>query len=136
MLLLLVIPGSQILIYPMLWILMPSESTVTAQARHTPRASLTVTDRAETTKTFASVVRFLEIADFRAASQEVESSVTLRLGGTSVTLPLPGSRSSQPSPDQLAFVDAITSHLTVRPGQRPSPPTRAGVALSRETYPG
>jgi len=119
-LLLLVIPGSQVLIYPMLWILMPSESTV-AQARHTPRASLTVTDRAETTKTFASVVRFLEIADFRAASQEVESSVTLRIGGTSVTLPLPGSRSSQPSPDQLAFVDAITSHLTVRPGQRPSP---------------
>ena len=33
-LLLLVIPGSQILIYPILWILMPSESTATAQARH------------------------------------------------------------------------------------------------------
>ena len=32
-LVLLVIPGSQILIYPILWILMPSESTVTAQAR-------------------------------------------------------------------------------------------------------
>ena len=55
-----------------------------------------------------------------AASQEVESSVTLRLGGTSLTVPLPGSRSSQPSPDQLAFVDAITSHLSVRWGQRPS----------------
>jgi phage shock protein C len=34
-LLLLVIPGSQILIYPILWILMPSESTATARARHT-----------------------------------------------------------------------------------------------------
>ena len=36
--LLLLIPGSQILIYPILWILMPSESTVTAQARHTAPA--------------------------------------------------------------------------------------------------
>jgi phage shock protein PspC (stress-responsive transcriptional regulator) len=34
--LLLVIPGSQILIYPILWILMPSETTVTAEARITP----------------------------------------------------------------------------------------------------
>ena len=32
-LLLMVIPGSQILIYPVLWILMPSEGTVSAQAR-------------------------------------------------------------------------------------------------------
>ena len=37
-LLLLLIPGSQILIYPILWILMPSESTVTVQARHTASA--------------------------------------------------------------------------------------------------
>ena len=37
-LLLLLIPGSQILIYPILWILMPSESTVTAQARQTADA--------------------------------------------------------------------------------------------------
>ena len=37
-LLLLLIPGSQILIYPILWILMPSESTVTAQARQTAPA--------------------------------------------------------------------------------------------------
>ena len=36
--LLLLIPGSQILIYPILWILMPSESTVTAQARQTAPA--------------------------------------------------------------------------------------------------
>jgi phage shock protein C len=37
-LVLLLIPGSQILIYPILWILMPSESTVIAQARHTAPA--------------------------------------------------------------------------------------------------
>jgi phage shock protein C len=30
-LVLMVVPGSQILIYPILWILMPSEETVTAQ---------------------------------------------------------------------------------------------------------
>jgi phage shock protein C len=36
-LLLLVIPGSQLLIYPILWILMPSAETV-AQVRHTPPA--------------------------------------------------------------------------------------------------
>jgi phage shock protein PspC (stress-responsive transcriptional regulator) len=34
--LLLVIPGSQILVYPILWILMPSENTVTAEAWLTP----------------------------------------------------------------------------------------------------
>ena len=37
-LLLLLIPGSQILIYPVLWILMPSESSVTAQTRPTAHA--------------------------------------------------------------------------------------------------
>jgi phage shock protein PspC (stress-responsive transcriptional regulator) len=34
-LLLMVIPGSQILIYPVLWVLMPSEEKVTVQS-HTP----------------------------------------------------------------------------------------------------
>jgi phage shock protein C len=38
-LVLLLIPGSQILIYPILWILMPSESTVTAQAWRTASAA-------------------------------------------------------------------------------------------------
>jgi phage shock protein C len=33
-LLLMVIPGSQILIYPILWILMPSEHTVSGQPTH------------------------------------------------------------------------------------------------------
>jgi phage shock protein PspC (stress-responsive transcriptional regulator) len=36
--LLLLIPGSQILIYPILWILMPSESTVTVPPRQTAPA--------------------------------------------------------------------------------------------------
>lgn len=38
-LLLMVIPGSQILIYPILWILMPSEETVTVQPPHAPPAA-------------------------------------------------------------------------------------------------
>ena len=37
-LLLMVIPGSQILIYPILWILMPSEDKVSAQPPHHPPA--------------------------------------------------------------------------------------------------
>ena len=37
-LLLMLIPGSQILIYPVLWILMPSEETVRAQPPHTSPA--------------------------------------------------------------------------------------------------
>ena len=40
-LLLMVIPGSQILIYPVLWILMPSEETVPVRTPHMP-----ATDRA------------------------------------------------------------------------------------------
>ena len=38
-LLLMVIPGSQVLIYPILWILMPSEHTVFAQPPHTAPAA-------------------------------------------------------------------------------------------------
>lgn len=38
-LLLMVIPGSQILIYPVLWILMPCEETVAAQSPYIPPAS-------------------------------------------------------------------------------------------------
>jgi phage shock protein PspC (stress-responsive transcriptional regulator) len=40
-LLLMLIPGSQILIYPVLWILMPSEETVSAQSPHTSPAPTT-----------------------------------------------------------------------------------------------
>ena len=38
-LLLMVIPGSQVLIYPILWILMPSEHTAFAQPPHTAPAA-------------------------------------------------------------------------------------------------
>jgi phage shock protein C len=37
-LLLLVIPGSQILVYPILWILMPSEETVSTEPSYTSSA--------------------------------------------------------------------------------------------------
>ena len=39
-LLLMLIPGSQILIYPVLWILMPSEETVSVQSPDTPPATV------------------------------------------------------------------------------------------------
>jgi phage shock protein PspC (stress-responsive transcriptional regulator) len=39
LLLLMVIPGSQILIYPILWILMPSEGTVSVHPPRTPPTS-------------------------------------------------------------------------------------------------
>ena len=38
-LLLMVIPGSQILVYPILWILMPSEETFRAEPPYTPPTS-------------------------------------------------------------------------------------------------
>ncbi len=38
-LLLMVIPGSQLLIYPILWILMPSQETVTVQSPSAPTAA-------------------------------------------------------------------------------------------------
>jgi phage shock protein C len=38
-LLLMVVPGSQILIYPILWVLMPSEDTVGGQPRQAPPRS-------------------------------------------------------------------------------------------------
>jgi phage shock protein C len=39
-LLLLVVPGSQILVYPILWILMPSEDAATHQVRTPPAAAV------------------------------------------------------------------------------------------------
>jgi len=35
-LLLMVVPGSQIVIYPILWILLPSEESLSVESRHTP----------------------------------------------------------------------------------------------------
>jgi phage shock protein C len=40
-LLLMVVPGTQVLIYPVLWILMPSEEAATHQPPHSPPASAT-----------------------------------------------------------------------------------------------
>lgn len=40
-LLLMVIPGSQILVYPILWILMPSEETAGVQPPHTSQGPVT-----------------------------------------------------------------------------------------------
>jgi hypothetical protein len=76
---------------------------------------LTITD-AERMKTFASVVRFVEIADVQATSQDLEASVTVRLGSADVTLPLPGtdstdSTNSSQAQAELAFVDVVTSRL-------------------------
>jgi phage shock protein C len=39
-LLLLVVPGSQILVYPILWILMPAEDTTSMQAPTPPAAAV------------------------------------------------------------------------------------------------
>ena len=69
---------------------------------------LTITD-AERMKTFASVVRFIEIADVQATSQDIEASVRLRFGSADRTVPWPGTGSSQQA--ELAFLDAVTSHL-------------------------
>ena len=40
-LILMALPGSQILIYPILWILMPSEESVSVEQAHTPPATVT-----------------------------------------------------------------------------------------------
>ena len=76
------------------------------------KVDLTITD-VGTMTTFASVVRFVEIADVQATSEDREASVTVRLGSADVTLPLPGPDSTDSSQPQaeLAFVDAVTSHL-------------------------
>jgi hypothetical protein len=73
---------------------------------------LTITD-AGTMKTFASVVRFVEIADVQATSEDREANVTVRLGSADVTLPWPGTDSNDSSQPQaeLAFVEAVTSHV-------------------------
>ena len=79
--------------------------------RFVVKVDLTITD-AGTMKTFASVVRFIEIADVQATSQDIEAGVTLRFGSAEVTLPSPGQRdSSQPPQAELAVLDAVTSHV-------------------------
>ena len=71
---------------------------------------LTMTDTG-TMRTFASVVRFIEIADLEATSHEVLASIRLRFGSADRTVPWPRTGSSQQALDELAFLDAVTSHL-------------------------
>ena len=80
--------------------------------RYVVAVELTITD-VGTMKTFASVVRFVEIADVQATSEDHEANVPVRLGSADVTLPLPGPESTDGSQPQveMAFVDAVTSHL-------------------------
>ena len=73
----------------------------------------TITD-AGTMRTFASVVRLIEIAQVQATSQEINAGLTLRFGSAEVTLPSPvadRTNTNQPSQSELAFVEAVTSHL-------------------------
>ena len=63
---------------------------------------LTITD-AGRMKTFASVIRILEIADVEATSRDVEAGVMLLLGSAGVTLPssvADSTHSGQPCPAQ------------------------------------
>ena len=66
----------------------PAWHALAVTDRFVVSVDLTITD-AERMKTFASVVRFMEIADVQATSQDVEASVTLRFGSADVTLPYP-----------------------------------------------
>ena len=86
----------------------PAWHALAVTDRFVVAVDLTITD-AERMKTFASVVRFIEIADVHSTSQELDASVTVRFGGADV--PLPHTLSSQPAQDEVAFLDDVTSHL-------------------------
>ena len=98
---------------PLIWQSEETEPSPTWHAlaftdRFVIKVDLTVTD-AGTMKTFASVVRFIEIADVGATSPDVDASVTLRFRGAVMTLPMPGTNVAQPTRDQRAFWDAVSS---------------------------
>ena len=74
---------------------------------------LTITDTG-TMRTFASVVRFIEIAHVQATSQQINAGLTLRFGSAEVTLPSPvadRTNTNRPPQDERAFLDAVTTHL-------------------------
>ena len=100
----------------------PAWHALAVTDRFVVAVDLTITD-AERMTTFASVVRFIEIADVQATSRDIEASVRLRFGSADVTLPLPGTGSSQQALDELAFLDAVTSHLA---RDAPATPLRQG----------
>ena len=91
----------------------PAWHALAVTDRFVVKIVLTVTD-AGTMTTFASVVRFIEVADLQGISQDIEAGVTLRFGSAKVTPPSPGADSAdncQPPPAELAVLDAVTSHV-------------------------
>jgi hypothetical protein len=90
----------------------PAWHALAVTDRFAVKIDLTITD-AKRMKIFASVVRFIEIADVQARWHDIEASVRRRFGGAEEPLPLQGSGSRQPAHDELAFLDAVTSHLAL-----------------------
>ena len=64
----------------------PAWHALAVTDRYVVAVELTITD-AKRMKTFASVVRFVEIADVQATSEDHEASVRVGLGSANVTLP-------------------------------------------------
>ena len=91
----------------------PAWHALAVTDRFAVKIDLTITD-AGAMKTFASVVRFIDVADVQGMSQDLEAGVTLRFGSAKVTPPSPGADSAdrcQPPPAELAVLDAVTSHV-------------------------
>ena len=91
----------------------PAWHALAVTDRFVVKIDLTITD-AGAMKTFASVVRFIDVADVQGMSQDLEAGVTLRFGSAKVTPPSPGADSAdscQPPPAELAVLDAVTSHV-------------------------
>ena len=88
------------------------------------KVDLTITE-AETMTTFTSVVRFIEHADVGAMPPEVEGRVGPRFGGADLTVPLPGTTSSQPPPEVPPSSTPAKGIQHDDAGASPAP-TRAG----------
>jgi len=84
----------------------PAWHALAVTDRYVVAVELTITD-AKRMKTFASVVRCLEVGDVQAMSQDIEAGVTLRLGSAELTPPLPGSYGGRPQAG-LAVLGLVT----------------------------
>ena len=84
----------------------PAWHALAVTDRYVVAVELTITD-AKRMKTFASVVRCMEVADVQAMSQDIEAGVTLRLGCAELTPPLPGSYGGRPQAG-LAVLGVVT----------------------------
>ena len=84
----------------------PAWHAIAVTDRYVVAVELTITD-AKRMKTFASVVRCMEVADVQAMSQDMEAGVTLRLGSAELTPPLPGSYGGRPQAG-LAVLGVVT----------------------------